>query len=213
MIYTIHMARLGQRIKELREAKHWSQADVAKAVGISPSYVARMEEERIKLPSREVLEGLAQALCTTQEDLLQAAGYIPGEPRPRSPDAILAELVTLQPVAIPVYEQVVHAGEPAEIVEYSYWAKSKAVGKNIRGFKVRGFCLSPMVNEGDTIFVDPDRSPQNGNIVLALANDEVYLMRFRCRGDKVWLENNDRELELEECLIQGVVVQVSKELI
>lgn len=38
-------------------------------------------------------------------------------------------------------------------------------------------------------------------------------MRFRRRGDKVWLENNDRELELDECLVQGVVIQVSKELI
>lgn len=67
---------LGERIKELREAAGLTHAEVAERAGISRSYVTRLEAGKVGLPSRGVLPRLAEALDTTREDLLRAAGFL-----------------------------------------------------------------------------------------------------------------------------------------
>ena len=54
----------------------WTQLDLSMASGLTRSYISRLEMGDIALPSSEKLRALAQALGTTPDDLLQAAGYI-----------------------------------------------------------------------------------------------------------------------------------------
>lgn len=68
---------LAARIKQLRRTRRLAQPQLAELVGISRSYVSRLESDRIGLPSKRVLWALAEALDTTPDDLLTAAGYLP----------------------------------------------------------------------------------------------------------------------------------------
>lgn len=66
---------LADRLRALRRARGWTQANLAAASGLTRSHISRLEGGDIQLPSRERLLRLAQALDTTPDDLLAAAGY------------------------------------------------------------------------------------------------------------------------------------------
>ncbi len=68
--------RFGQRVRTLREAKTWTQEDLALHSGLSRSYISRLELGDIALPRNDKLGRLALALGTSNEDLLEAAGYM-----------------------------------------------------------------------------------------------------------------------------------------
>ncbi len=68
--------RFGQRVRSLREAKRWTQEDLATNSGLSRSYISRLELGDIALPRNDKLGRLARALGTSNEDLLEAAGYM-----------------------------------------------------------------------------------------------------------------------------------------
>ncbi len=65
----------GERLRTLRKARGWTQADLARASGLTRSHISRLEGGAIQLPARDRLHRLAGALSTTPDDLLAAAGY------------------------------------------------------------------------------------------------------------------------------------------
>ena len=67
---------LANRLKELRRALSWTQQDLSDSSGLTRSYISRLEMGDIALPSSDKLRSLAQALGTSPDDLLQAAGYL-----------------------------------------------------------------------------------------------------------------------------------------
>jgi putative transcriptional regulator len=60
--------RLGNRLKEARAARGWTQADLALAVGVSRKTINTIENQ-VFVPSTVLALGLAQALETTVEAL------------------------------------------------------------------------------------------------------------------------------------------------
>src|SRR3546814_19134490 len=68
-------ARLGARVRELRVARGWSMQDLGDVTGCTRSYISQIEQGKITLPTRITLLRLAEALNTSPEDLLWAAGY------------------------------------------------------------------------------------------------------------------------------------------
>ncbi len=61
--------KLGKNIKEARERTDFTQADVAKKVGINVNYYARIERGE-KIPSMEVLEAIVKVLKIKAADIL-----------------------------------------------------------------------------------------------------------------------------------------------
>jgi transcriptional regulator with XRE-family HTH domain len=55
---------LGDRIKQLRTERHWSQADLATAIGSDARQVSRYENGRIT-PSLDALARIAETLDTS----------------------------------------------------------------------------------------------------------------------------------------------------
>jgi transcriptional regulator with XRE-family HTH domain len=53
--------QISQRLKELREAKKFSQGTIEKRTGLMRSYISRVENEHI-VPTVDTLERLARAL-------------------------------------------------------------------------------------------------------------------------------------------------------
>lgn len=60
--------RLGNRLKEARAARGWTQADLALAVGVSRKTINTIENQ-VFVPSTVLSLSLAQALETTVEGL------------------------------------------------------------------------------------------------------------------------------------------------
>ena len=61
--------RMAKRLKQLRNAKGWTQAELAAKAGVSRVHVARLETAKME-PTLGVLEKLAKALKVTVGDLV-----------------------------------------------------------------------------------------------------------------------------------------------
>lgn len=64
--------KLGQKIKELRNAKNWSQEDLAKASDVPFTTIAKIETSVIKNPSIAKVAKIATALGVTVDELISA---------------------------------------------------------------------------------------------------------------------------------------------
>lgn len=82
------MATVGERIKEVREARNWTQEKLSEASGISKSFLSEVEN-RGKNISLDLLLRIAQALGTTVQYLATGEGE---EPIMRKPIVIPLEL-------------------------------------------------------------------------------------------------------------------------
>jgi transcriptional regulator with XRE-family HTH domain len=65
------MATFGKKLKECRDAKGFSQNELAKAIEVHHSIIGKYERDEVK-PSIDVVKKMAEALDTT-------AGYLMGE--------------------------------------------------------------------------------------------------------------------------------------
>ena len=85
--------RFGHRIRELRTAKQMGQRQLAAAVGVSFTYISKIENEKLDFgdyPSEELIIRLARKLGADADDLLLRAKKIPSSIRRRvleRPDA------------------------------------------------------------------------------------------------------------------------------
>lgn len=68
----------GPFIRERREATGMSLRDLAKAAGVSPTFMSKVETENWK-PKEEKLRKIAQILGLDENDLVARAGRVPSE--------------------------------------------------------------------------------------------------------------------------------------
>ncbi len=87
------MQTFGQRVRELRRAKSLGQRALAAKVGVSFTYISRVETESLDFgpyPSEQLILKLAEALDADEDELLLLAKKIPEAIRQRvleRPDA------------------------------------------------------------------------------------------------------------------------------
>ena len=87
--------RFGERIRELRQTKGLVQRDLGEIVGVSFTYVSKIENEKLDFgdyPSEELIRKLADALDGDEDELLILAKKIPERLRKRifeQPEAFL----------------------------------------------------------------------------------------------------------------------------
>jgi transcriptional regulator with XRE-family HTH domain len=63
-------ARLGARVRALREAKGWTQCELADFLGLSRVYISKLERGKCN-PTLMVLMSLAENFCMTLSKLLE----------------------------------------------------------------------------------------------------------------------------------------------
>ena len=66
---------LGVVLRQAREVRQLSAGDAARAAGISPAYLNRLENDAVKRPSPNVLHQLSEALAVPYAELLRLTGY------------------------------------------------------------------------------------------------------------------------------------------
>jgi transcriptional regulator with XRE-family HTH domain len=81
---------LGERIRELREARSLSQRELARRAGVDHSYVSKIENGRTEVPSVDTLRALATVLEVEEVEMLGFADVLPGAfaSIARSPEAM-----------------------------------------------------------------------------------------------------------------------------
>jgi Predicted transcriptional regulators len=205
---------IGNKIKELREERGWSQEQLARKSGLTRGYISVLELRGTTDPRARVLLKLAEAFNISLDELYEVAGYKPtGEKvRTETPEEILERLKLASPVAIPVYDHfTVHAGPPTEAPsEYIYRARAKTAGKNIEAYIVHGHCMKPKIEDGDIVIVDRDIAPEVGRVVLCVVDGEVYVGRLIKENRKVVLKNGHGTKLLKDCNAVAVVIGVNK---
>ena len=70
--------RFGAYIREQRDAKGMSLRELAKAAGVSPTFMSKVETENWK-PKEEKLRKIAQILGLDGDDLVARAGRVPSD--------------------------------------------------------------------------------------------------------------------------------------
>jgi transcriptional regulator with XRE-family HTH domain len=72
-----HMETIGSRIRQLREARGWTQAQFAKRVGVTKSAVSQWENDATKNLKLVTFLNVVDALGTTVEYLVQGSSRRP----------------------------------------------------------------------------------------------------------------------------------------
>jgi transcriptional regulator with XRE-family HTH domain len=85
--------RFGEKIRELRKEKNLSLRALAEAVGVSFTYISKIENEKLDFgdyPGEDVIRKLAKALDADADDLMILAQKVPEQIKKRvmeRPDA------------------------------------------------------------------------------------------------------------------------------
>lgn len=83
----------GAVLRQARTVRQLSAVDAARAAGISPAYLSKLENDAVKKPSPHVLNQLSGALAIPYAELMRLNGYLmPGEHDRRSTDTVSAAL-------------------------------------------------------------------------------------------------------------------------
>ncbi|MBF0565043.1 MAG: repressor LexA [Nitrospirae bacterium] len=163
--------------------------------------------------------GFSSPLSAQQHvDALVKKGYV----RKAAAKQRALELVT--PTTSGIFPVVgrIRAGNPALATEdiEDYIAVDKAIFRADRGFALKvvgNSMIEAGILEGDIVFVDPERSVEEGGIAIAIIGEEATVKRFFRDGDKVRLvpENKDMQpiiVDASEVRIVGRVMGMMRRL-
>lgn len=193
-------------IKDLREQKNMSQAELAELVGTSQPQIKRLESGERKL-TKEWAERISPHLNAAPEVLLFGwpdEGELPANIQDNPfvmPNAVVGERISGQSVKIPVYGQAV-GGVDGEFdmngnVLYEVLAPPILSGvRGAYGVQVSGDSMYPRYEDGEVCFVDPKRRVKKGDYVIVQVKTEeegpilAYVKKF--------VRHNAEELVLEQ---------------
>lgn len=174
------------RIQELREAKGWSQADLAEAIGTSPQQIGRLEAGKRKL-TVDWMTSLAQALGVGMTELLAPdRGTVP-----------MVGLVGAGEVIFSVDDHMKGAG--LEEVERPHGASRSTVAVRVRGESMR-----PAYRDGDLLYYDRQSNGDLDHLVghdciVKLTDGRTLVKELRKSNGRYWLHghNSDPLLDVE----------------
>lgn len=148
-------------LKRLREEKEMTQAELGKALEISPSAIGMYEQGR-RTPDIPTLKKIASYFNVSLDYLL---GNAPAKAVQQKP--------TGRGVRIPVLGRVV-AGIPIEAVEeildYEEITPELAATGEFFALQVKGSSMEPTLRDGDVVIVKKQPTVDSGDIAIVLVN-------------------------------------------
>jgi repressor LexA len=150
-------------------------------------------KSRFAPSAKEIAEqfGIAEKNAFYYLDVLERKGYI--RRRKKMPRVLefTDEVALPTPLAIPVVGRV-QAGKPIIAVENLEGEvlldRSLVDGEEVFLLRVRGDSMAGThIVEGDLVMVKPQKTAENGEIVVALIGDEATVKRIYCEPGKVIL--------------------------
>ena len=108
-------ASFGAVLRQAREVRALSAIDAARAAGISPAYLSKLENDAVKKPSPHVLHQLSEALAVPYAELMRLSGY-------RLPDT--GEQSATATVGAALFADLTD-DEREELLEYLAWYRAR----------------------------------------------------------------------------------------
>ena len=166
-------------LKRLREEKNMTQAELGKALEISPSAIGMYEQGR-RTPDIPTLKKIASYFNVSLDYLLGNA-----------PAKTVQQKTIGRGVRIPVLGRVV-AGIPIEAVEeildYEEITPELAASGEFFALKIRGHSMEPRMMEGDVVIVRRQDDVESGDIAIVLVNgNEATVKRVKKQEDGITL--------------------------
>ncbi len=78
--------QFGERVRQLRTQRGLTQRDLAKSIGVSDTYISKVENEKLHFgdyPSEKFIHKLAEVLQADEDELLLLADKVPAAIRKR----------------------------------------------------------------------------------------------------------------------------------
>lgn len=150
-------------------------------------------ENRFAPSAKEIAEefGIAEKNAFYYLDILERKGYIRRKKKMPRVLEFTDEVAVPTPLAVPVVGRV-QAGKPITAVENLEGEVlldgSLTGGEKVFLLRVRGDSMAGAhIAEGDLVMVRPQKTAENGEIVVALIGDEATVKRIYCEPGKVIL--------------------------
>lgn len=172
--------RIGQRIKELRQQRDWTQEDLAQRSGLSREYISNVERAIQEGPGLKQTDAIAAAFGISAAELLPID-------KPRSVNAILSEaqaaLQRLELVEIPLRGTVpagtplpgLDASEGIILVPREILSEVSKIDE-VYGLRVKGESLAgDNIHDGVCLVIDPNAPFVDGDIYHVLVGSEEVL--------------------------------------
>lgn len=167
---------------------------------------------------REIGEAVGLSSSSTVHahlERLEHLGYIRRDPtKPRAIEVLTDDSSALPPItAVPVLGRVT-AGEPIlatqNIEEYFPLPKDFARYEDVFMLKIRGeSMIEAGIFDGDLVLVKRDNSANNGEIIVAMIDEEATVKRFFKEGKRFRLQPENSSMEpiyTNECSVLGKVI-------
>lgn len=210
---------LGHKIRLARTESLLSQAELAKAVGVSQSSIAAYEKD-INMPPLPVLKRIASVLNKPLSYFIDEEQSIAQPEQINTLIRRLNEVLSSAHFRIPILGKVPagdwhDAGLPEAV---DYISLDESLGKHAHfALVVEGMSMHPTIMGGDLVLVQQGRLPKNRDIVVVRnENGEVTLKRYVNIKGQVFLkpDNPDYgEPTSEVGVLVGVVIGVVRYLV
>lgn len=161
------------------------------------SFLKEHLQERGYPPTvREIMDGLGFSSTNIVKkylDVLDRKGYIKRQfNRPRAIKIVDASAGSRELMSIPIVGKV-RAGTPHPAVEdiEGYLSVDRTICRGNNAFFLRvvgDSMIEAHIQEGDLVLVKPQPVANNGEIVIALVNDEATVKRFYKKGHTIQLK-------------------------
>ncbi len=172
------MKKVGEYLKEKREARDMSLRDAAKAADISHQHIKDIEEGK-KVPAFDRVMNLLKAYHADAQEFLQATGYLPVNVTPTElPKTRTVPLVSW--VIAGKWEDSRGAFQPGDI---EAWIDTDVKGADVFALTVKGDSMEPEFQDGDVIIVNPHIKPDsNDYVVVRNEEDEATFKQLKKYG-------------------------------
>lgn len=201
------MKEVGRVVRQAREARGLSQRQLGQSAGISHTYVSKIEGGESKGLGYDVLRNVAATLGIQAAEL-EALLYDRPLPTP------VAGAPTM-PIAVPILATASAGRGGGHVEQWAFVPYEQGRGRVLRAYRASGVCMEPEIGDGDTVIVDCDASPQDGEIVAAInqeTGDFLIKRYFRANGSVELVPEQGEPVVLPEdqVRIEGVVIQVNR---
>lgn len=146
---------MGDRIKELRKAKGYTQEELANILGLKDSAIAKYENGRVENIKRSIIAKMADVLeCSPT--------YLMGFDND-STSAVQINVLGRVAAGIPI-----NAVE--EIIDTEEITEDMAKTGEFFGLRISGHSMEPRICDGDVVIVRQQSDVEDGDIAIVLVN-------------------------------------------
>lgn len=214
-----------QRIERRMQRTGRSARSLSLAIGQNPAYIQQLITgmRNKKVPSLQIMRAIADELGTSVEFLVygesQQEAKDEKKPRRRYTREEIYRNIGAWPVVNDAIELVLQAsageGKGALIPQGLEGVETvpNITGSQLYAMRVTGNCMVPEVRPGEIVHFDPDRIPEDGDLVVATQYGEKALVKwYEEQGTMQYLVPLDGEAILidESIEVIGVIKKIER---